>query len=338
MGIGKRILASTSGLASAAPTEAYRSSDGKQGVPARTAPGQLLAMHSSMGAIREELDALQAKLKQFDGSLATRLLDPTTIKPTRWVNRHEASFTTPAFASLKASIELAGGNTQPILVREGQAGQYEIVFGHRRHRACIELGLPVLAVLWDRPMADADLFLSMDRENRERADLSPFEQGASYSVAINSGLFPSMRRLAEALGVSHTWVRKAMMVAQLPSVVVDAFSSPIEIQPKHAEQIMAAMEVNREAVLTRAEQLRMSASRASPSQVVDHLILREPRKGTKNAIRVGGMAIGTCALDSRGRALIVIDSPSADSQSMDAIVEALMTMLRGRAGSGALGQ
>jgi 23S rRNA A2030 N6-methylase RlmJ len=40
-------------------------------------------------------------------------------------------------------------------------------------------------------------------------------------------------------------------------------------------------------------------------------------------------------LDSRGRALIVIDSPSADPQSLDAVVEALKAMLRARAGTGA---
>ncbi len=335
MGIGDRILASTAGLASAGRNAPSQANEGSPAGLARTAPGQMLAVHSGMIAMREELQTLHARLKQFDGSMVTRLLDPVSIKPTRWANRHEASFATQAFASLKASIEQAGGNTQPILVRPTAEGQFEIVFGHRRHRACAELGLPVVAVVWDRPMPDAELFASMDRENRERADLSPYEQGSSYQAAIESGLFPSMRRLAETLGVSHTWVRKALMVAQLPSVVVSAFHSPIEIQPKHAEQITAAMEVDREAVLRRAEQLRVSASRASPTQVVDHLISRDPGKSTKSAIRVGGMAIGTCTLDSRGRALIVIDSPSADTQSMDAVVEALKAMLRARAGTGA---
>ena len=335
MGIGDRILASTAGLASAGRNEPSQANEGSPAVMARTAPGQMLAVHSGMIAMREELQTLHTRLKQFDGSMVTRLLDPASIKSTRWANRHEASFATQAFAGLKASIEQAGGNTQPILVRHTAEGRFEIVFGHRRHRACDELGLPVLAVLWDKPMSDVELFASMDRENRERADLSPYEQGASYQAAIGSGLFPSMRRLAETLGVSHTWVRKALMVAQLPSVVVSAFHSPIEIQPKHAEQIMAAMEVDREAVLRRAEQLRMSGSRAGPTQVVDHLISRDPGKSTKNAIRVGGTAIGTCMLDSRGRALIVIDSPSADTQSLDAVVEALKAMLRARAGIGA---
>lgn len=327
MGIGKRILASTAGLASGSSHEPTQANDGGHGGLARTAPGQMLAIHSGMIAVREELQALQARLKQFDGSLATKLLDPASIKPTRWANRHEASFATQAFASLKASIEQAGGNAQPILVRPVTEDQYEIVFGHRRHRACAELGLPVMAVLWDKPMSDVELFASMDRENRERADLSPYEQGSSYRVAIESALFPSMRRLADSLGVSHTWVRKALMVAQLPSVVVSAFRSPIEIQPKHAEEINAAMEVDSRAILRRAELLHANPHRLGPQLVVDQLVSQPSDKSRKNEIRAGGLPIGTFKVDSRGRALIVLDPPSAGSPSMDAVLEALKDAL-----------
>lgn len=117
MGIGDRILASTAGLGSAGRDEAPQADEGSPAAMARTAPGQMLAVHSGVIAMRAELQELQAKLKQFDRSMATRLLDPASIRPTRWANRHEASFSTNAFAGLKASIEQAGGNTQPILVR-----------------------------------------------------------------------------------------------------------------------------------------------------------------------------------------------------------------------------
>jgi ParB family chromosome partitioning protein len=280
-----------------------------------------------MRAIQDEVNELRVKLKQFDSGVPALLLDPTTISVTRFANRHAASFSTPAFAALKASIELAGGNTQPILVRTSEAGQYEVVFGHRRHRACTELGLPVLAVVWTRPMADLDLFLSMDRENRERADLSPFEQGSSYLTAISSGLFPSSRRLAEAVGVSHTWIGKAVSVAQLPAVVLEAFRTPIEIQPKHAKQIAAAMETDRDGVLRRAERLRQGAVRQSPAQTVDFLTGRASSGATKTAIRVGGTSIGTYSLNSRGRAEIIIKSGFGDMKTLDEILGALKAIL-----------
>ena len=63
-------------------------------------------------------------------------------------------------------------------------------------------------------MPDLDLFMAMDRENRHRDDPSAYEQGTMYQAAIEEGLFQSQRRLAEAIGVSHTWVRRAMLVAE----------------------------------------------------------------------------------------------------------------------------
>lgn len=119
---------------------------------------------------------------------------------------------------------MANGNEQPILVRRVDDG-FEIVSGHRRHHACSELGLPVFAVVCDEPLSDLDLFLSMVRENREREDLSPYDQGRMYVHALDSGLFASKRKLAVAVGVSHTWVRKVILIATMPVEVIQAFTS-----------------------------------------------------------------------------------------------------------------
>jgi hypothetical protein len=44
-------------------------------------------------------------------------LDPRSIRPSTWANRHEASFESAEFEELKAEIADAGGNVQPIKVR-----------------------------------------------------------------------------------------------------------------------------------------------------------------------------------------------------------------------------
>lgn len=58
------------------------------------------------------------------------------------------------------------------------------MFGHRRHQACLELGIPVLAVIWDKPLSAQAHFLAMERENRDRTDLSAYESGMSYIAAL----------------------------------------------------------------------------------------------------------------------------------------------------------
>lgn len=190
MGIGKRLSTSTADLVAALPASELERNGEEKAVLARTAPGQLLAIHSGMSALQNEVLVLQERLRKFDGGLVTRQIDPTAIRPSRWANRHEASFATPAFASLKASIALAGGNAQPILVREHLPDQFEIVFGHRRHRACLELGIPVLAVVAEQSLGDIEVFLSMEQENRERADLSPFRTRTELRLGAGVGPLP----------------------------------------------------------------------------------------------------------------------------------------------------
>jgi ParB family chromosome partitioning protein len=291
----------------------------------RTGPGEMLAFRGQMLAAEGEVARLRDALQQFDGSLPTKKLDPARVAPSRWANRHEASFATADFIRFKADVEHAGGNVQPILVRPSarDADSYEIVFGHRRHRACLELGLPVLAAIATAPMSDLELFAAMDRENRERADLSAWEQGAMYRKALDEQMFPSQRRLAEALGLSHTWVRKAIAVAELPETVVQCFRSPLELQFKHAELITAALETDRKGVLRRAEKLRQS-ERVSASAVVAALIGRQ-RGGDERPqeIRVGGTLAGRISWDSRGQATIRLMPGAVHGDNVKALIEAI---------------
>ena len=96
MGIGKRLSTSTADLTSALPAGEAVRNDEEKTVLARTAPGQMLAIHTGMAALQIELQVLQDRLKRFDGGLVTRHIDPNSVRPTRWANRHEASFATPS--------------------------------------------------------------------------------------------------------------------------------------------------------------------------------------------------------------------------------------------------
>ena len=124
---------------------------------------------------------LEERLKLFEGSEPSRSFDPAVIEPSKWANRHPDAFKSAAFLRFKDEIKASGGNVQAILILPiaGREGHYEIVFGSRRHRACSELGLQVKASVVSEDFSDLELFATMDRENRERADLSPYEQGAA---------------------------------------------------------------------------------------------------------------------------------------------------------------
>lgn len=232
----------------------------------RSGPAHAIqAMHADATTALEN-EQLRAQLKVWETATPAQRLDPKTVKPSRWANRHDDSFTTLEFEALKNDIARAGGNVQPIKVRPvGQNGndEFEIVYGHRRHRACLELELPVFALV--QPLSEEQLFVEMDRENRERADLRPYEQGEMYRRALDDGLYPSLRKLADALGIAHSNVSRALAIARLPGEVLDAFPSRLEIQYRWCEPLGEALKRDSAAVVAVA--LKINAERAAGTQM-----------------------------------------------------------------------
>jgi ParB family chromosome partitioning protein len=215
---------------------------------------------------------LKQKLAEFDGASATRRLDPRKIKASKWANRSELSYSSVDFASLKQEIESSGGNIQPIKVRPSPlvADEYELVFGHRRHRACMELGLDVLAVI--ESLDDSELFCQMDRENRARTALSPWEAGVTYAKALDEGLFPSARKLAEAASIDLSQLGKALALARLPLDVIAAFPSPLDLQYRWATLLTPAIQKDPDLILARAKELLATSNTLSAAQVLAHLL------------------------------------------------------------------
>lgn len=225
--------------------------------------------------LRGRLDEALGELQQWDGAKAARLIDPALIRPSRYANRHPHSLSGADFQKLRSEIQDAGGNVQPIKVRpvsreEGDGGaRYEVVFGHRRLQACRELGLPVLAVIDN--LDDQTLFVEMERENRSRKDLSAWEQGMMYRRALDGGLFPSNRKLAEAIGVDLSALGKALALAALPDFVVEAFASPLQLQFRWAKPLADALASNPERVRSMAQSLRTSPDAVSARQIFERL-------------------------------------------------------------------
>lgn len=255
----------------------------------RTSPGQMLMVNSLMKESNEKLAKLEARLKEFEGVLPVRLLDPEKIIASRWANRDDRHFSTEEFAQLKEEIASADGNVQPVKVRPlpGEEERYEIVYGHRRHRACLELGKPVLALVEE--VSDVDLFKEMDRENRTRLDLSPWEQGTMYRRALDEGLFTSQEQLARELGVDAGNLSKALRLAGLDQRVVDAFSSPLDLQYRWAKPLMDAFNADVEGVIARAEAIRNTTEKRIPKEVFEALVGAGGESGSTRGIAIDGV-------------------------------------------------
>lgn len=239
-------------------------------------PHQHMASHGSIDAMKfntmeAKIEKLEGRLQEFDGTLPTKLLDPKLIVRSKWANRHDLSFKDQEFDNLKAEIKAKGYNVQPIKVRplQGHPIMYEIIFGHRRHQACLDLGIDVIAMIED--LDEMSLFLEMDHENRQRKDLRPYEQGVMYAKALDEGLFPSMRKMAELAGVDSGNMTKVVALARLPTAVLDAFDSPLSLQQNWAPFLTLALQQNPEVVFAKAKVLSETAPRLNASTVFKRL-------------------------------------------------------------------
>ena len=307
----------------------------------KTAPGTMMSFLTAQSSAMHEAEALKERVKTLEGDSPLRKLDPSSVKPSKWANRHEATFLTAEFQQLKAEIAAAGGNVQPIKVRPVQVlngstlptdAIYEVIFGHRRHRACLDLGISVLAAIEEA--SDASLFEQMERENRGRKNLSAWEQGTMYRKALDDGLYSSLRRLAESLGVDVSLVSKSVSLARLPEAVVGAFQSPLDIQFRWAAPLAEAMQKDPDGTLERARTLAGARGDLNAAGVFSK-VMGHPAPAlncstpTTLTISKAGKVAGKLMADSKGRAVVRFEVSAFPDSKRKALVKVIEDFLKG---------
>lgn len=193
-----------------------------------------------------------------------QLLDPALIhEPPHQRFRVQAAFTDKAFAALKRSLMHTGGNVQPIKVNRSSGAlashpaHLQRVFGGLRLRACLELGLPVLAIVEDDMPAQRAL-VELEASN---AEVSLFERGCLYGSALDAGLFPSIRRLAETLGRPLSEVAAAVAATRLPTELLDCLRDPRCLTTGTARRLVSWIAADPDGALRRARQVRVAGTR-----------------------------------------------------------------------------
>lgn len=324
----------------ASPKPTGDSPVGAESPKAKTAPGTMMGFLTAQSSAVQEAEALRARVKSLEQDAPLQKIDPSMIRPSKWANRHEASFFTAEFQELKAEIAAAGGNVQPIKVRPVQVligstppGEptFELIFGHRRHRACAELGIPVLAAVEEA--SDVSLFEQMERENRGRKNLSAWEQGTMYRKALDDGLYSSLRRLAEGLGVDVSLVSKSVSLARLPEAVVAAFPSPLEIQFRWAAPLTEAMQKDPDGTLSRAREIAQTRGNLGAATILSRLLGVPEVPSGRSASQVltvskAGKVAAKLTADAKGRALVRFEVGALPESRRKALVKVLEDFLK----------
>jgi ParB family chromosome partitioning protein len=193
-----------------------------------------------LAAIRQRIESAEEEKGGIEAGTPV-FLDPSLIRESRFRDRVDQSFEDDAFKLLKSLIAETGGNVQPIGVRpnpdrsEGEK-PYEVIYGHRRLRACLELRkeeptkyehIKVKATIM--AVDDKEAVIQMNLENRGRSDLSVYEQACSLQRQLEAGFFANHGELAESMRLARNTITERLTIARLPKEVVSLFADPREI-------------------------------------------------------------------------------------------------------------
>lgn len=207
-------------------------------------------------------------------------LDPSLIKPTRFDNRDDKSFTDddPEFRALKADIAAKGGNIMEGLVRpldppEGKH-LYEVVYGHRRLAAVQQLGLQFKTFI--KSVSDEEVMLLQHVENAFRKKLSTMETARKIRSFLEYRRTSSGRAVDGSLNVlvarlkqDKTHIAKLSLIGSIPDEIIQVIPDIRQIPYRPALQLAKLCRDSLDDVMVRLPEID---EQWSSKKVVKHLI------------------------------------------------------------------
>ncbi len=188
-----------------------------------------MAAKSSKGLGRG-LDALLATASAERGeitSLPLQKVEPNPLQPRKLFDEEELQVLSQSIAQ--------HGIIQPITVRKGDNGFYQIIAGERRWRAARLAGLREVPV--NVIEADDQTVLELALiENLQRQDLNPMEEAMGYKQLIQEhGL--TQEQVAERVGKSRPAVANALRLLTLPVPIAQMVAAG-ELSAGHARALL----------------------------------------------------------------------------------------------------
>lgn len=186
---------------------------------ARTQKG----LGKGLGALMETPGPLSDQVT----SLPIHKLEPNPLQPRKLFDEEELQALSDSIAQ--------HGVIQPLTVRKGQNGFYQIIAGERRWRAARQAGLRTVPVV----VLDADDRTVMELalvENLQRQDLNPMEEAMGYRQLMEEhGL--TQEQVAEKVNKSRSAVANALRLLSLTPAIAQLVTDG-RLSAGHARAIM----------------------------------------------------------------------------------------------------
>ena len=144
-------------------------------------------------------------------------IDPKICEPWKYANRLDDDM--GDISELAASIS-ENKQLQPALIRPHSNPhdkiEYEVIFGRRRHRACLLLNIPFLAIKKNIPTIQ-EAIVFQETENRERRNVSNYSNAILYKRLLEDQVFKNEKEMSEKIGVSLSKIYDILAYSKIPS-------------------------------------------------------------------------------------------------------------------------
>jgi len=207
---------------------------------------QVVALKAALSAAEDRANMLASEIA---GREYVTFVQPNTVVVHPFHAREDTD--TLDYERLKNSMQRTGRNEVPVLLRRRYVdGRLELIAGRRRLHVALERGLPLASLI--RELSDREAMQGMAIDSGWAAEWSVWERGTMLRRALEFGLYPSVRYMADDIGWLHGEVHLALAAANLPKEVVAAFLRPSDILGKWVEPLSEAVNRDRHAVLATA--------------------------------------------------------------------------------------
>ncbi|POR10827.1 ParB N-terminal domain-containing protein [Diaphorobacter sp. LR2014-1] len=159
---------------------------------------------------------------------APQKLSPLQVRRGVMANRLPDFFSSPEFLDLKRRIQESGGNNQPAMVVDtGEVDEkgehiYEIIYGHCRHEACLQLShemingqqkmYPFLAQIMHKDTPLTVRAALTHSENAGRTSTTGWENAKWYAQLIQTKVYSTCRALAYSIGENENAVSRYVRI------------------------------------------------------------------------------------------------------------------------------
>ncbi|GEM_PF-1126482 len=259
-------------------------------------------------------------------------IDPKECEPWEYANRSSSEMgeMDELINSIRVNHQL-----QPALIRTHPTPhdniKYQVIFGRRRHAACLQLGIPLLVIKKDH-LSLQEAIACQDAENKFRKDISNYSNALLYKKLLENKVFKTEKDLAEKLHLSTSTLNDLMTYTKIPSEIINKLPNINELPVYMAIKIVRLIASNPDLIerfIAIAPEIGKSIT--TPSKLESMVLAQNNKKNVPHRTKIikdeMGKTLFTFKVDHKGVPSITFQKELLNKTNFDELCEKLKNLV-----------